>query len=163
MSGNDEALAQPMTPPLAAAGTRGTGHTSPIAPGGEWRLVFQPHSDPHPGEWVETNHPAVVDAMGAEPPCQENGCQLDAQRLANATLRAENARLEKMRLRCGETAFALVDELKSHGLTFEKWDYATKEAFARMVIDDSPPTEDDLKWAREILEAQSGGQTDAQG
>lgn len=54
-------------------------HTSPIAPGGEWRLVFQREGDPHPGEWVETDHPAVIAAMGSRPPCVRDGCQLERQ------------------------------------------------------------------------------------
>jgi hypothetical protein len=55
----------------------GTGHTSPIAPQGEWRLVFQQHGDPNPGEWVEVDHPAVVEAMGSAAPCRAGGCQYE--------------------------------------------------------------------------------------
>jgi hypothetical protein len=49
-----------------AACRRGSGRTSPVPFKGQWRLVYQEQGEERPGEWVEVDHPAVLDALGRD-------------------------------------------------------------------------------------------------
>lgn len=52
----------------------------------------------------------------------------------------------------GVALWAALDVVNEHLGGFANWPEPLKEAFADALIDSSPPSEDDIAWARELCE-----------